>query len=149
MSRPAGKRKHGSPRRHNPDRTHSHGGYHHRNHHRHRHPRRFSPYRYDARWDLWDYAQPPFASVPTYVYAPPYTPHFPYYVPSLHGGMAPSNDRCMGHLESRQVFFLGENCTFPTGPICCPGHEPVVWCNGNLSGTGDSVGTVQCRLKED
>ena len=84
----------------------------------------------------------------------------PYYY--YHGGLAPpyyappaaplygfsTSDACLKHGEGRQVLFLEQNCAgFPTGPICCPQQQDVVYCQGNVGG-GMSVGTLQCFAKD-
>ena len=73
----------------------------------------------------------------------------PYYggLPPLPHGYSTS-DACLRHGESRQVLFLSENCKgFPTGPICCPQQQDVVYCQGNVGG-GHSVGTLHCMEKD-
>ena len=46
------------------------------------------------------------------------------------------------------MLFLEENCAgFPTGPICCPQQQDVVYCQGNVGG-GQSVGTLYCFEKD-
>ena len=91
-------------------------------------------------------------------YAPlPYTyqgglahPYYTYGVPPALPlyGFSTSSDACLKHGEGRQVLFLEENCAgFPTGPICCPQQQDVVYCQGNVGG-GQSVGTLYCFEKD-